>query len=107
MQLWPNSAPGALVDTEKDRQTLTREKASGSAMRHIPGGSYSGIYEGRAEPFALWLNQQGLTVFALRYRLGSAGDRYPAQLQGAVKAMLQYRPEAMPRVGRLIPSASA
>lgn len=97
IQLWPNGAPGALGDTEKDRPTLTPylpEKASGAAMLLIPGGSYSGIYEGQAEPFALWLNRQGLTVFVLRYRLGSAGYRYPAQLQDAVEAMYQIRGNA-------------
>ncbi len=92
--LWPKGAPGALGTTAKDIPTLTPylpAKASGAAMLLIPGGSYSGIYEGQAEPFALWLNEQGLTVFVLRYRLGSAGYRYPAQLQDAVEAMRQVR----------------
>ncbi len=95
--LWPLGAPGALGSTPKDVPTLTPyvpAKANGAAMLLIPGGSYSGIYEGQAEPFALWLNEQGLTVFILRYRLGSAGYRYPAQLQDAVEAMRQVRGEA-------------
>ncbi|MFM2179415.1 MAG: hypothetical protein RL015_3513 [Verrucomicrobiota bacterium] len=95
--LWPDGAPGALGDSAKDRPTLTPylpAKASGAAMLLIPGGSYSGIYEGQAEPFALWLNQQGLTIFVLRYRLGSAGYHYPAQLQDVVEAMLQIRGNA-------------
>src|SRR5688500_7373906 len=73
--LWPKGAPGALGTTPKDIPTLTPyvpTKANGAAMLLIPGGSYSGIYEGQAEPFALWLNEQGITVFVLRYRLGSA-----------------------------------
>lgn len=95
--LWPDGAPGALGTSAKDIPTLTPylpKKASGAAMLLIPGGSYSGIYEGQAEPFALWLNEQGLTVFVLRYRLGSAGYRYPAQLQDAVEAMFQIRGNA-------------
>lgn len=95
--LWPDGAPGALGDSAKDRPTLTPylpAKPSGAAMLLIPGGSYSGIYEGQAEPFALWLNEQGLTVFVLRYRLGSAGYRYPAQLQDAVEAMFHIRADA-------------
>jgi acetyl esterase/lipase len=95
--LWPDGAPGALGTSAKDIPTLTPylpAKPSGAAMLLIPGGSYSGIYEGQAEPFALWLNEQGLTVFVLRYRLGSAGYRYPAQLQDAVEAMLQIRGNA-------------
>ncbi|WP_395749663.1 alpha/beta hydrolase [Prosthecobacter sp.] len=92
--LWTGGAPGALGTTAKDIPTLTPyvpAKASGAAMLLIPGGSYSGIYEGQAEPFALWLNEQGITAFVLRYRLGSAGYRYPAQLQDAVEAMRQIR----------------
>ena len=92
--LWPNGAPGALGASPKDVPTLTPylpEKGNGAAMLLIPGGSYSGIYEGQAEPFALWLNAEGVTVFVLRYRLGSAGYRYPAQLQDAVEAMRQIR----------------
>lgn len=92
--LWPNGAPGALGATPKDVPTLTPyapAKANAAAMLLIPGGSYSGIYEGQAEPFALWLNEQGITVFVLRYRLGSAGYRYPSQLQDAVEAMRQIR----------------
>lgn len=95
--LWPNGAPGALGTTPKDIPTLTPyvpEKASGAAMLLIPGGSYSGIYEGQAEPFARWLNEQGITAFVLRYRLGSAGYRYPAQLEDAVEAMRQIRGNA-------------
>ncbi len=96
--LWPAGVPGALGTAPKDIPTLTPyvpEKASGAAMLLIPGGSYSGIYEGQAEPFASWLNEQGLTVFVLRYRLGSAGYRYPAQLQDAVEAMRQIRANAV------------
>jgi len=92
--LWPDGAPGALGNSLKDIPTLTPYlpvKPSGAAMLLIPGGSYSGIYEGQAEPFALWLNEQGITVFVLRYRLGRAGYRYPAQLQDAVEAMFQIR----------------
>lgn len=95
--LWPEGAPGALGTAAKDTPTLTPclpAKPTGAAMLLIPGGSYSGIYEGQAEPFALWLNEQGLTVFVLRYRLGSAGYRYPAQLQDAVEAMFQIRGNA-------------
>ena len=95
--LWPDGAPGALGTSPKDIPTLTPYlpgKPTGAAMLLIPGGSYSGIYEGQAEPFALWLNEHGLTVFVLRYRLGSAGYRYPAQLQDAVEAMFHIRGHA-------------
>lgn len=97
IKLWPQGAPGALADTAKAAPTLTPHlpaKANGAAIVLIPGGSYSGIYEGQGDPFAQWLNEQGITVFVLRYRLGSAGYRYPAQLQDAVKAMRIVRGRA-------------
>jgi len=95
--VWPAGAPGALGTADKDIPTLTPylpDDANGAAMLLIPGGSYSGIYEGQAEPFALWLNEQGITVFVLRYRLGSGGYRYPAALQDAVESMRQIRGSA-------------
>lgn len=95
--LWPQGAPGALGTTAKDIPTLTpylASKANGAAVVLIPGGSYGGFFEPQGEPFARWLNQHGITVFVLRYRLGSAGYRYPAQLQDAVQAMRHVRKNA-------------
>ncbi|NLY00193.1 MAG: alpha/beta hydrolase [Rhodopirellula sp.] len=97
MVLWPQGAPGALGEAAQDIPTLTPHlpaKANGAAMVLIPGGSYSGIFEPQGEPFARWLNEQGITVFVLRYRLGAAGYRYPAQLQDAVQAMRYVRRNA-------------
>jgi len=95
--IWPQGAPGALGTTEKDSPTLTPylpDNPSGAAMLIIPGGGYGRIYEGQAEPFALWLNEQGIAAFVLRYRLGTTGYRYPSQLQDAVEAMRQIREQA-------------
>jgi len=95
--LWPHGAPGALGTTERDNPTLTpylSANPSGAAMLIIPGGGYGRIYEGQTEPFALWLNQQGIAAFVLRYRLGKFGYRYPSQLHDAVEAMRQIREQA-------------
>ena len=95
--IWRQGAPGALGTTEKDSPTLTPylpDNPSGAAMLIIPGGGYGRIYEGQAEPFALWLNEQGIAAFVLRYRLGTSGYRYPSQLQDAVEAMRQIREQA-------------
>jgi acetyl esterase/lipase len=95
--IWPQGAPGALGTTEKDSPTLTPylpDNPSGAAMLIIPGGGYGRIYEGQAEPFALWFNEQGIAAFVLRYRLGTSGYRYPSQLQDAVEAMRQIREQA-------------
>lgn len=95
--LWPQGAPNALGKAGQDIPTLTPylpAKAHGSALVLIPGGSYGGIFAPQGEPFARWLNEQGISVFVLRYRLGSAGYRYPAQLQDAVQAMRYVRAHA-------------
>lgn len=95
--LWPRGAPGTRGDAKGAGPTLTpylSANPSGAAMLLIPGGSYGGIYAGQAEPFALWLNSQGIAAFVLRYRLGSEGHRYPSQLQDAVEAMRQLRENA-------------
>lgn len=95
--LWPQGAPGAHGKAAQDIPTLTPHlpaKANGAAMVLIPGGSYGGIFEPQGEPFARWLNEHGITVFVLRYRLGAAGYRYPAQLQDAVQAMRRVRTNA-------------
>jgi len=98
--LWPQGAPGALGTSAKDIPTLTPHRPArpnGAAIVLIPGGSYAGIFEPQADPFARWLSEQGLTVFVLRYRLGTAGYRYPAQLQDAVRAMRWVREHAAER----------
>jgi acetyl esterase/lipase len=95
--LWPQGAPGALGETAAHSPTLTPylpANPSGAAILIVPGGSYGGIHQGQTEPFALWLNEQGITAFVLRYRLGSTGYRYPSQLQDAVEAMRQIREQA-------------
>jgi acetyl esterase/lipase len=97
ISIWPQGAPGALGKTAEHSPTLTPylpANPSGAAILLVPGGSYGGIYPGQTEPFALWLKEQGITAFVLRYRLGSAGYRYPSQLQDAVEAMRQIRERA-------------
>ncbi len=63
----------------------------GAAILLIPGGSYGGICPGQGEHFARWLNEQGIAAFVLRYRLGSAGYRYPSQHQDAVAPTAFFR----------------
>jgi acetyl esterase/lipase len=95
--LWPNGAPGALGKDSKDIPTLQAyvpENANGAAIVIVPGGSYKGLFGPQQEPFAKWLNTQGITVFVLRYRLGSAGYRYPSQLQDALEAIRYVRENA-------------
>ena len=95
--IWPEPLHTKLGLQQTEVPTITPylpKKGNGAAMLLIPGGSYAGIYEGQAAPFALWLNEQGIAAFVLRYRLGRRGYRYPAQLQDAVRAMRLIRGQA-------------
>jgi acetyl esterase/lipase len=97
--LWPNGAPGALGKEDKDIPTLTpyfpsADKASGAAMVVLPGGGYGGLAAHEGRDYALWLNEQGITAFVLKYRLGPAGYRHPAMLQDAARAVRLVRAKA-------------
>src|SRR5207249_1004861 len=76
--LWPEGAPGALGKEEKDIPALTPylpepDKATGAALVVFPGGGYGGLAQHEGNDFALWFNQQGITAFVVKYRLGSNG----------------------------------
>lgn len=97
--LWPERVPGALGTDTKDIPTLTPylpspDKANGTAIVLCQGGSYLGYYAGQGEPFARWLNDQGIAVFLLEYRLGSSGYRYPSQLNDLSRAVRIVRARA-------------
>jgi acetyl esterase/lipase len=98
-QLWTNAAPGALNTTEKDIPTLTAflpepDKASGAAMVICPGGGYGGLAAHEGEAYALWLRDNGVAGFVLKYRLGSAGYRHPIMLQDVSRAVRMVRAKA-------------
>jgi len=97
--LWPNGAPDALGKEDKDIPTLTpyfaqAEKATGAAMVVLPGGGYGGLAAHEGKDYALWLNEQGITAFVLKYRLGPAGYRHPAMLHDAARAIRLVRSKA-------------
>jgi len=97
--LWPEGVPGALGAEEKDVPTLTPylpspEKANGTAIVLCQGGSYRGYYAGQGKPFAAWLNDQGVAVFVVEYRLGGDGYRYPTQLNDLSRAVRIVRSRA-------------
>ena len=85
--LWPEGAPGALGTNADDIPTLTAylpdaTNATGAAMVICPGGGYAALAPHEGKDYALWLNQHGVACFALKYRLGSHGYRYPADVPG-------------------------
>jgi acetyl esterase/lipase len=99
LKLWPDGAPGALGTADKDIPTLTpflpaKDKATGAAIVICPGGGYGGLADHEGKGYALWLNEQGIAGFVLKYRLGSAGYRHPIMLNDAARAVRLVRARA-------------
>ena len=97
--LWSDGAPGALGSSSNDIPTLTlylpdATKATGAAMVICPGGGYAHLAPHEGRDYALWLNQQGVTCFVLKYRLGSSGYHYPAEFQDVTRALRWVRAHA-------------
>jgi acetyl esterase/lipase len=92
--LWPAGAPGALGESPNDIPTLTPylvEGANRPAIIVCPGGGYGGLAAHEGHDYALWLNQQGISAFVLKYRLGSHGYRHPVMLGDAQRALRLVR----------------
>ena len=98
VRLWTHQAPGALGTEERDIPTLTpflvRSNAPAPAIVVLPGGGYGGLAQHEGLDYALWLNQQGLNAFVVKYRLGSHGYRHPVMLQDAARAVRLVRARA-------------
>jgi len=95
-RLWPEGAPGALGNEEKDIPTLTPylpdpSIATGAAVVICPGGGYGGLASHEGKDYALWLNELGVAGFVLKYRLGSNGYRHPRMLEDAARAVRLVR----------------
>jgi len=97
--LWPDGAPGALGNEEKDKPTLMpylpdASKASGAAVVICPGGGYGMLANHEGEHYARFLAENGIAGFVLQYRLGSNGYRHPAMLQDAARGVRIVRARA-------------
>src|SRR5688500_20095039 len=97
--LWEKGAPGALGNADKDIPTLTvfkpePGKATGAAIVICPGGGYGGLAPHEGKDYALWLAENGVTGFVLKYRLGSGGCRHPRMLEDAARALRTVRARA-------------
>jgi acetyl esterase/lipase len=97
--LWMGDAPGALGKDAKDIPTLTPyfappEKALGASFIICPGGGYAALAPHEGFQYAIWLNEQGITAFVLKYRLGSNGYRHPAMMQDVQRAIRYVRANA-------------
>lgn len=97
--LWEGKAPGALAETPKDIPTLTpylaeKPNAARAAMVICPGGGYGALADHEGSHYAKFLNEQGISAFVLKYRLGSAGYRHPIMLNDAARAVRMVRARA-------------
>ena len=97
--LWTGDAPGALGKDAKDIPTLTPYfappgKATGASFIICPGGGYAALAPHEGFQYAIWLNEQGITGFVLKYRLGSNGYRHPAMMQDVQRAIRYVRANA-------------
>jgi acetyl esterase/lipase len=97
--LWPDGAPGALGQGDKDIPTLTPylpepDKATGAAIVICPGGGYAGLAAHEGADYARFLNEAGIAGFVLKYRLGSAGYQHPIMLLDAARALRTVRARA-------------
>ncbi len=97
VRLWPQGAPGAKGDEDKDQPFLLcwpapKDKANGAAFVVCPGGGYGGLaadHEGTQ--IAQWLNGLGVSAYVLHYRLGTNGYHYPIQLMDVQRAVRWVR----------------
>ncbi len=75
MYLWPDGAPGAKGEDEKDKPSVAiypaaKDKANGTAVIIAPGGGYHvHAIDHEGVQVARFLNAKGITVFMLKYRL--------------------------------------
>jgi acetyl esterase/lipase len=97
--LFPKGAPNAQGTAPEDIPTLTLYPVSGkdvapTAIVVCPGGGYARLsmaHEGY--DVAEWLNQQGISAFVLKYRLGPK-YKYPNELLDAQRAIRWVRSHA-------------
>ncbi|MBK8093540.1 MAG: alpha/beta hydrolase [Verrucomicrobiaceae bacterium] len=100
VRLWPDGAPGAKGQEDKDQPFIyvwpaAKEQANGAAFVVCPGGGYGGLaadHEGTQ--VARWFNGIGVSAFVLHYRLGSQGYHFPTQLIDVQRAIRHVRANA-------------
>ena len=98
--LWPEGAPDANGEQEKDKPSLTiyaapEDKACGTAVIVCPGGGYEHLsMEKEGTVPAKWLNTLGVTAFVLDYRHAGKGYHHPAPLEDAERAIRLVRTNA-------------
>ena len=102
MLLYPNRAPAAMGNEDKDKPALflyfAKENLTGGAVMICPGGGYGHLamdHEGKQ--IAEWYNSLGVHAFVLRYRLGNhegTGYQHPTMLNDAKRGIRTIRTNA-------------
>ena len=100
VKLWPEGAPGAKGNEDKDQPFIdvwsaAKDKANGAAFVVCPGGGYGGLaVDHEGVQVAKWFNGLGVSAFVLHYRLGSQGYHFPTQLIDVQRAIRHVRANA-------------
>lgn len=98
--LWPDGAPGATGEEEKDKPKLIvylpeKAKANGAAVVICPGGGYGGLaMDHEGHQIGEWLNSFGVAAFICDYRHRGKGYGHPAPIQDAQRAIRTVRHHA-------------
>ncbi|MEK6477286.1 alpha/beta hydrolase [Catalinimonas sp. 4WD22] len=100
LQLWPEGAPGAMGQEEKDHPMLIRypapeHMASGAAVVVCPGGGYNMLaMDHEGHQIGRWLNSFGVSAYILTYRLGRNGYKHPIPMNDGKRAIRTVRANA-------------
>ena len=98
IKLWPNGAPGAKGDGDRDTPLVriyepVNEKI-GTAVVILPGGGYGGLaMDHEGHQIAKWWNRMGVTGLVVTYRHGP-DYQHPAPMQDAQRAVRYARANA-------------
>lgn len=96
MPLWAGPAPGAHGNKPEDIPTLTAylpdvANRNGASVLILPGGGYWVLADHEGTGYAGWFVAHGVTVYVLKYRLGSADYHHPVMLEDAARALRTVR----------------
>jgi acetyl esterase/lipase len=94
--LWPNGAPGAAGEEDRDKPSITlyrapADKACGAAVVVCPGGGYGALALGHeGHDVGTWFNSIGVHAFILKYRLAPR-YHHPAPMLDVQRAIRTVR----------------
>lgn len=97
--LWPNGAPGAVGEEDRDKPSITiypapKASAIPTAVVVCPGGGYGALaMDHEGVQIARWLNSLGISAFVLKYRLGPR-YHHPVMINDAHRAIEMVRTRA-------------